>query len=408
MDIYELKRKTEYMLECLREYKDGILEYFPHIVDDLDFYINEYPNLLLNYDECDLYDNLVDLQKTRIEYFSIVISSYMELIWKRKFKYEIDITPVTTTGSYDHELDLASFYILTMLVDSNNTCDIFRTIFHEFKHALQHDYKKETNIGRILEYPPEFFTITKNDVPNTYNIFTEKNYEILLYCQGRQYYKHNYKTLYTELDAHNYGLKEAKNFLSKLYEIFPNKNKNIEEQISKIEKQLKEESYIVIEDLKQENKLDQLRLEEITTNRPITSTISFDYHEEDALLFTDKVFREHMELIELNPVLKLLVDDDRIKTYEEILEDKERYSKEYDKSKVDKLYEQIIRTSPMLLISKYIKENDIDRIYKFLEEHPTFINEYQEEIKELEMNNEIRELLKTNKHQKKKNYGIIM
>ena len=396
------------MLGCLKEYKDDILDYLPHMVDDLDFYINEYPNLLLSYDECDIYDNLVDLQKTRIDYFSIVVSSYMELIYKRKFKYELDITPVTTTGSYNHVLDLASFYTLTMLVDSNNSCDNFRTIFHEFRHALQHDYKKETDMARILEYPPEFFTITKNDVPNTYNIFTEKNYEIVIYSHGRQYYDHNYKILYTELDANNYGIKEARTFLSKLYEMFPYKNKNIEEQISKIETQLTKESYVVIEDLKQENKLDSLRLDEINANKPITSTITFNYHIEDALLFTDKVFREHMELIELNPVLKLLVDQDRIKTYEEILEDKEKYSKEYDKYKVDKLYEQIIRTSPILLISKYIKENDIDRIYKFLEEHPTFKDEYQEEIKELEMNNEIRELLKTNNPQKKKNYGIIM
>ena len=412
MDLDTLERKTEYMLGRLKEEENDILNYFPHIVDDLEFYIIEYPRILLENDSSYIEDYIFNLQKTRIEYFAIVVAAYMKLMWKRDFKYEVDITPTSATAAYNYKLDRSSFSILTMLINSNNSCDDFKIMFHEFRHALQHRYLKETNMGKILEYPSNFMTIARNDVPSTYNIFTERNYEILVYTNGRQYYDDNYKILYTEIDANNFGLEETKTFLYKLYELCPHKNKELEEQILRITKKLKEEAVVVKEELMKENKIDPLRVEEITTTMPITSTISFNHKEEDGLLFTDKVFREHMDLIELNPVLKLLVDNDRIKSYEEILQDKERYSKKYDPSKVDKLYEQIIRTSPMLLIGKYIVENDVDRVYKFLKDHPTFVDEYQDEIRELlntlETPSSIRKLLLRNSYQKKKNYGIIM
>lgn len=408
----ELEGKTKHMLGRLKEEKNDILNYFPHIVDDLEFYIIEYPKILSESDSFCLEDYIFDLQKTRIEYFTIVVAAYMKLMWKRDFKYEVDITPTSATASYNYITDKASFYMLAMLMNSNNSCDDFRTMFHEFRHSLQHHYLRETDMEKILDYPANFITIAKNDVPNTYNIFTKKDYEIFAYTQGRQYYDDNYKILYTELDANHFGIEEAKTFLYKLYELSPFKNKDLEEQVLRITKKLREEAVVVKEELMKENKIDPLRVEEITTTMPITSTISFNHKEEDGLLFTDKVFREHMDLIELNPVLKLLVDSDRIKSYEEILQDKERYSKKYDPSKVDKLYEQIIRTSPMLLISKYIVENDVDRVYKFLEAHPTFVDEYQDEIKELlntlETPSSIRKLLLRNSYQKKKNYGIIM
>jgi len=109
------------------------------------------------------------------------------------------------------------------------------------------------------------------------------------------------------------------------------------------------------------------RITELIVTSKIINQINFK--EEDSLLFIDQTFKNNLDKISLFNVLNIYLKDNRLKTYEEILKEKEEMLKLYDNNKVEEVFEYIIKSDPVLLFSKYIKNNDLENILKFLDIH---------------------------------------
>ena len=50
---------------------------------------------------------------------------------------------------------------------------------------------------------------------------------------------------------------------------------------------------------------------------------------------------------------------------------------------IQEIYKYIIKSDPYLLITKYLTEKDKNKLKEFLNAHPTFIDDYKEDIKEI-------------------------
>ena len=379
MNPIELENKIKEMSTSLKD-KD-IVEYFPTILNNLEFIIETYNTEITGLSEEDRINNIYNIEYQKIDYLAELIKKYMELTWQKEFRYEIIPGYLfNSTAGYNQRDDIVTISIFGMILNSTNTIDSIRSIAHEFRHQLQYRFLHEKDFESILTYPPYFITIMKNALPKEIKkIIDEEGYVI-----GKPYYQDNYKRIYTEVDANLYGVELATTFLKDLYNKYPNKIKNLEKQLNKIQKEIEKEKIETVEGLKNEKRIDDIYVEEIRTNKPITSTVIVDGEEKDALLYTDKCIKEEPLIDERFEVLKLLTRNNVFKNYYQLIIDKYRNREEYGNvDKVNELYENIVRSDPILTISKYILNKDKESIKNFLKVHPTFIDEYKDELDEL-------------------------
>lgn len=126
----------------------------------------------------------------------------------------------------------------------------------------------------------------------------------------------------------------------------------------------------------------------------------------DRAIMLDKNLKNiiSQQLVEKYPILKLIWKDGNFKTYEKIMEDKQTllktvsdkkhetiespgYNIEYltEKEKVEKLYDAIIRSDPMLYLESLLSQKDINflKVKELFSLHPTLLNEYKIQIEEI-------------------------
>lgn len=373
------------MIDLLKNMNDNIenkdiIEHFPTVVKDLKFLIEEYPIFLNNLSAGDRIANNFYLEFNRISYLCKIIKYYMDKKWNKEFSYEVkDTFFFNSTGGYNTLEKKVIFSVLGISLNADRTSDIIKTISHEFRHQLQHKFLYEEDIENILTYPEYFITITKNRLPREIKTIVDKNnYEV-----ENTYYEDNYKNIYMEVDANYYGLYVCRSFLIDLYLKYPNKTKELEKEVSYLQEKLIIESKKTERELLKEKRLDNLYIKEIMTLEPITSKVLINDKEEDALLYIDKTINEKNLIEEDYKVLKLIRKDNRPKNYIEIISDKNNYIKNANNSnKIENIYKHIIKSDPILILSEYIVNNNIKGIEEFLDNHPTFINEYKDRVED--------------------------
>jgi hypothetical protein len=135
-----------------------------------------------------------------------------------------------------------------------------------------------------------------------------------------------------------------------------------------------------------QDRLNSKCIEELYLKRHITSKITIQGNEEtDRLLYSDKYLMNNPILKDKYEVLNILMNDYSFKDYHKLIIDKYKaIGKNKDhKTKIDSIYDNIIRTTPMVIITKLVEEKDVVGIKTFINNHPTFKEDYKEEIEEL-------------------------
>lgn len=373
--INKLKRMSKNIKD-----KD-IVEYLPTIVDDLnylaDFRVLEMHNLTKEQQT----ENIYEIENYKIDYLATLIKKYMELEFHKELLYEIeDGYLFNAPGGYNQKKDVVTLSIFGLINDSINLADDIRTIAHEFRHQLQYRFLHEKTIEGVLDYPDYFIKIARSIIPK--EIYVEKDEDG--YVIGKPYYHDNYKRLYSEVDANNYGVELNDFLLSNLYNMYPNKNSKLEAKIRALQIKLSIGSSIVRDKLNEEHKIDREYRREIYLNTPIVSKVLVDGEKKDSLLVVDKCIKNNPSIKEKYEVFGILMDDYKFKDYYQIMMDKYKAIDRYGQgNRLDSIYNNIINGDPMLTIAGYLIRKDTKNIKKFINEHPTFTTEYEEEINEL-------------------------
>lgn len=373
MTPMEIKNKLSNMSNNLKG--KNIIRSFPTIVEDLQYIIDTYDIEIEGTDE-ERTNNIYDIERNRIDYLAELIRQYMTMKWHKEFKYEIvEGYLFNSTAGYNQRDDIVTISVFGMLVNSDSVADYIKSIAHEFRHQLQYHFLHEEDIEGMLDYPPYFITIAKNMIPKDIEVIQNENGEVI----EKPYYNKNYKSLYTEVDANMYGLDVINNMLLDIYSRYPNKNKELANKVNKLQATLYMQGLKTKEGLESENRIDSLYVNEIYTPTPITSRVELEDSFADTLIHTDKVIKDNPIIKEEYQVFGVLMHDYGFKGYWDIVLDKYKaIEKTHQKEKVEKIYANIIKSDPMLTITKYVEEKDIKKIKKFVEDHPTFIYEYKE------------------------------
>lgn len=366
-----LKRVIDKLSKMSKELKDkDILEEFPTILNQLKYLMsidNKSLGLVEGSDE-----KIFDVEYAKIAYLTELVKKYMDLKWKNYFSYDLDIIDMfslESTGEYNKykDKDKAIISVYGVSKYSINTADIIRNIAHKFRIQHLYHFLNENKEEALINYPSYFIAIAKDAITKE---VTDKPMDE--------------KRLYMEIDANNYGIEVSRRMLNELYEMYPNKSKKLESMVHDIQNRLSNESILVQQKLEKEGKLDHSCLSEIYLRKPITSTILVDGEEKDRLLYVDKCLKDNPIIKEEFEVLGILMNDCEFKPFDEIFMNRYKALKNTkDPNKTNTIYDRIIDTDPMLLITKLVIEKDVDGINKFLREHPTFKDQYQEEINEL-------------------------
>ncbi|MBR3146032.1 MAG: hypothetical protein IKF47_02085 [Bacilli bacterium] len=373
-------------LECLLKHmcitlkNKDIIEDLPSIIDDLEYIVRVYKLKIKNLTEEQKIEHLYEIEKNKMEFLAELIKKYMELTLNTKLSYQIseEVLLKLAVGGYDPQEDKVIISAIGSILSSNNTADSIKTILHEFRHMHFYHFLHENKIEDIIKYPPNYIIIAKDYIP--IELPKTRNEKI----EGKPNYFENYKNIYMEVDASNYALETVRTFLLDLYERYPNKNPRLERKITQLQNILIEESKTVEEHYKQEGRAEEKYIKELTGEKPITSTILVDGENKDLLLFADKYIKANPILKDAYGILSIIMDDYRFKSYHELVIDKYKAIKNHgNKDKISAIYDNIINTDPMVLLTKLVEEKDIEEIKKFLNNHPTFLNEYKEEIAEL-------------------------
>jgi hypothetical protein len=376
MTPIELKEKLEKMSLSLKD--KNIIEYFPTILNDLEFIIKTYNTEITGLTEEERINNIYDIEYFKIDYLAELLKKYMELTWNKEFSYEIvDGYLFNSTAGYNQKEDIVTISIFGMLLNSDNTSDSIKSIIHEYRHQLQYHFLHEKDFKGVLDYPPYFITIAKNMLPKEIlTVVDEEGYVI-----DKPYYNDNYKRLYMEVDANKYGLDVSRTLLSDLYSRYPDKNKKLEDKVKSLEEELILESNITEEGLKEEKRIDDIYLDELYTSKPITSSILVDGKELDSLLFIDKCLKDNPIIKEKYEVIGILMHEYGYKNYWDLILDKYKNIDEFkSKELIDEIYRNIFKTDPILIITQLILQKDLKGLRDFIKQHPTFPTEYEEEI----------------------------
>ena len=379
MSPKRIEHLMQHMSESLKE-KDLIKD-FPSIVDDLEYIIKTYKLKIDGLTDNQRINHIYDIEYYKDEFLAELMKKYMEISWNKKFSYEMgEGNILVSSGGYNQEKNIVDLSVIGLLLNSENTADTLVRITHEYRHQYFFHFMHENNIDKILDYPSYFITIAKNYIPKPLNNVYDEEKNFI----NNQYYRDNHPRMYTEVDANNYAINTVRKFLLELYGLYPNKNNKLELKVNKLQQELVKQCIKVEEVLKEENRLDQNYLNEIYLKKPISSTLLVDGEEKDSLLYTDKTLKNNPIIKDKYEVLNILMNDYRFKSYHELLLDKYNAIDKYgNESKIDSIYENIINSDPMVLITKLVEEKNQEGIIEFLEKHPTFKDEYKEEIDSL-------------------------
>lgn len=360
---------------------NDIVEYFPTIVDDLnylaDFRVLEMHNLTREQQ----IENIYEIEYHKIDYLATLIKKYMELEFHKELSYKIeDGYLFNATGGYNQKEDKVVLSILELIDNSLNLADDIRAIAHEFRHQLQYRFLHEKDIQGILDYPSYFIKIARSIIPKEVYVVKDKEGSVI----KKPYYNANYKRLYSEVDAQYYAVELNEVLLSDLYNRYPNKDSELAAKIRTLQIKLSIGATIVRDKLEEEHRIDRELKREIYKKTPITSKVLLDGEEQDSLLCVDKCIKNNPVIRDKYEVFGILMNDYTFKDCYEITLDKYSAIDRYGQGqKLESIYSNIINGDPMCIITNYLIRKDIKGIKKFIQEHPTFTTEYEEEINEL-------------------------
>lgn len=374
MKLKSIINRLNKMSKSLKE--RDIVEDFPTVLRQLEFIMN------IDDKQNDAEEKVFDVEYPKIDYMAEFIKKYLEIKWNNKFSYDLDIIDIfqpNSTGGYNQKEDKATFQVCGLINGSINMADTMRAITHEFRHQHLYHFMHESKEENLLNYPSFFIIIAKDTIPKDIILGEDENGNVI-----KPYRDENYNNLYMEIDANNYGIQLSRKIISDLYEMYPHKNKKLDKRVHDLQMRISNQSILVQNELYEEGRLNNTISSEIYLKKPITSKVLVDGEPKDRLLFIDKCLKDNPIVKEQYEVLGILMNDYDFKSFAEVFMGRYKsLTNSKDPNKVNAIYDHIIDTDPMLLITKLVIEKDVDGINKFLKDHPTFKEDYQEEINEI-------------------------
>ena len=378
MKLKSIIDKLNKMSKSIKE-KD-IVEDFPTVLSQIEF-IMSLDNKPIRVNN-DYEEKIFDVEYPKIEYMAELVKKYLEIKWDNKFSYNLDIVDMlapNSTGGYNQEEDKTTFQVFGLMSGSINMADTIRAITHEFRHQHLYHFLHESKEENLVKYPSYFIIIAKDTIAKDILVEEDENGNIT-----KPYRDENYKNLYMEIDANNYGIQVSRKIISELYEMYPHKNKKLNDRVHDLQMRLSNQSILVQNELYEEGRLNNIISSEMYLKKPITSKVLVDNESKDRLLFIDKCLKDNPIIRDKYEVLNILMNDYDYKSFSEIFMSRYKsLSNSKEPNKVNAIYDYMIDTDPMLLITKLVIEKDVKEIKKFLRDHPTFKEEYQEEINNL-------------------------
>ena len=400
--------------QCLTNIKEqDIVSNFPQLLKDLDYILNKYPE-----DENSL--PLVEQFNYGVEFYEKVMDFYLEFVkkyMKSCYGKEIEFVKdnqiaLAGCAGYDAKEDIIHVDSFGFLLGGNEKTSMLQTILHESRHKLQNDAYHEKEIDSFLQYPENMILLLKE------NIFERDHQE-----DNRKFYRENYNDMYYEIDADLYGNWAVRNIIQELFKQYVKFAKEhqikipqeLEPLLLKIQNDITTDSYKAEEKQREfRNRSVQVQREAVGLEK-ISTVLQVNGEEEDRLIAYDKHIKSHPELVMEYPILKLIMDGDKPKPYEQIIRERRELLDTYkDKriisnaipndttyeERIIRIYDCIILSDPILTIESLIADNEQEELQSFLLKHPTLVDNYLEELKEIAErtnNNIINQLVEQNK-----------
>lgn len=356
---------------------------FPIVIDDLKYIYIDLDNEIEKMDEVEQFEHSSEIEAKLMQYFAKLTQKYIETTHNTKINIECtdDYSFATVVGGYDNKADKIKYSTFGMTLGRKNRSSYFQTFLHESRHKMQYDAYRTNSIDEILNFKGNSILLLK-----------DKIYESLMPKDNRQFYQNNYNFLYTETDAENYSLELLSGFVMDMYFNyigFITNSDQIDEQLItkmlKVHRKVSQDKLELEYNQTQSGRLNFTIIEELNGKKIISSSYNIQTIEVDKLIELDKTIKNHPELQEQMPLLKLLFNGDRPKTYNEIIEDRKKllilYPQKADK--INELYNSIINTDPILYLTDLVIKNESILIEEFIIIHPTLFEEYPKEIEEI-------------------------
>lgn len=354
---------------------DDYEKLFPLILDDLEYILRD-----LKKDT----DLLTSGQKFMygVDFHSKVVT-YIAKLSKKYFKilYSIDVNIVEqndyslagAAGGYSYIDDIIYYSSFGSILSKQTNLSFLHTCLHETRHKIQHDFYKSND---YLSFPPYMLRLLKENL-----------LEDSLSDNNREFYKTNYDALLTENDAEIYAKREIFNFINNLLNLYIKLyNKSSKEMIDLLVK-VNIVNNLFIDTLKNELfRINDNIAQQVYDGDLINCDYIMEKNNIDRIIILDKYIKKHSELQEKYPILKLLFNSDKPKTYEEIINDKNilKEDKNIEEQKIiDRLYKEIIILDPILSLTEKLEYGDTQLVKEYIELHPMLLSEYEDDINEL-------------------------
>lgn len=300
------------------------------------------------------YANMINRMNTPCE-----IGAHVET---RSFLTPAHYSPENKNISYQLEV--------IMREKSSNLANVLELCMHENRHAMQFEAFSKSNPEELLEFDAN-------------SIFILKDYLVML----NGHYAANHINSLMEIDANLYARGISRQLVSKYF--------------SEHQEGLK------YTDFAWKEKTTDNPFEEIEDGGLITGEYKLPTGEKsDRAIMMDKNLRNLIspQLVEQFPMLKLIWKDGNFKTYAEIMQDKQELmqrlsgktattiiSPSYDeepiseKEKVERLYDAIVQSDPMLYLESLLSKSQIPymKVKEIFNMHPTLLREYHDQITEV-------------------------
>ena len=300
---------------------------------------------------------------------------YANMFNKMKTPAEIGTNVKTSsflTPAYYNPANKKISYQLDVIMreKGNNFANVMELCLHENRHAMQFKSFSIDSPDDILDFDPN-------------SIFILKDYLVM---QNGNYRRNHINSL-MEIDANLYARGMSRHLIAQYF--------------SEHQEDLKNTDFAFKERIT-DNPFDELSEYGLISGEYVLET----GEKIDRAIMMDKNLRSIIspQLVEQYPMLKLIWKDKNFKTYSEIMEDKQALlqrisskqsetleSPSYniesitEKEKVEKLYNAIIQSDPMLYLESLLSQKQIQyfKVKELFSIHPTLLNEYQSQITEI-------------------------
>ncbi len=353
----------------------SFVEIFPLILEDLEYILINYKNDKKKLPPDVEFEFGIALTEKIHEYYAKLAKVYVKEIYGMDMNIILENKYSLSGAGGGYNSQDGNMYYSTMgaLLATKSDLSFLHTCLHEACHKLQH---RVYMADKPVLFPPHMLKILRESLLE--ESLTENN---------REFYTSNYTMLFAENDAENFARKNIYNFIDNLFSLYKRRsNKSSIDMMKFLPKVMKIKDAFVKVLRDEEFRLDPEIIQQLYGENMLNGDYTFHNHQVDKLILIDKYIKFHPELQNQYPILRLLFVENRVKNYEEILQDwdnQKRNLNQQGQQKIDALYEEIIRLDPILMITSLLEKNDNQSVRDFIDLHPTIFEEYPVEMAEL-------------------------